>query len=92
MGDFAGFVLADSAAGACFLADCVAFVDTVSRCRDSSGGVSCVYKVGFISAGEDTRSSGEEITYYLKAVSRRNCRLEGYANREGLCVSVNINS
>ena len=41
MGDFAGTVLADSAACACIVADCMAFIDTVSRCRDSGGGVSC---------------------------------------------------
>jgi hypothetical protein len=41
VGDFAGTVLADSATGTCFVADYMAFVDTVSDCRDSGGGVSC---------------------------------------------------
>ena len=40
MGDFAGAVLADSTIGTGIVADSMAFVDTVSRCRDSSGGVS----------------------------------------------------
>jgi hypothetical protein len=40
VGDFAGGVLADSVIGACFVADCVAVVDTVSDCGNSGGGVS----------------------------------------------------
>jgi hypothetical protein len=58
VGDSAGAVLADSTIGIDVVADCVAFVDTVSRCGDSSGGVSCAYKNYFISAGKDTRLSG----------------------------------
>ena len=34
MGDFAGVVLADSVSGAYFVADCLAFVDSVSHCRE----------------------------------------------------------
>jgi len=65
VGDFAGAVLADSAAGTGIVADCMAFVDTVSRCRDSGGGFSCAYKNYSISAGEDTRPSREEVAEIL---------------------------
>jgi hypothetical protein len=41
VGDIAGAVLADSVSGACFVADCLAFVDSVSCCGYSRGGVSC---------------------------------------------------
>lgn len=61
MGDFAGAVLAYSAIGTGIVADCVAVVDTVPNCRDSSGGVSCTYKNYSISAGQDTGPSGEEV-------------------------------
>jgi hypothetical protein len=61
VGDFAGVVLADSIIGVDIVADCVAFVDTVSHCGDCGGGVSGTYKNYSISAGQDTRSSGEEI-------------------------------
>jgi hypothetical protein len=41
MGDSVGAVLADSAIGTGIVADCVAFVDTVSDCGYFGGGVSC---------------------------------------------------
>ena len=41
VGDIAGVVLANSVSGAYFVADCMAFVDSVSRCWHRRGGVSC---------------------------------------------------
>lgn len=61
VGDIAGVVLADSAAGACFVASCMAFVDTVQDCGYSGGGVFGTYKNYFIFAGEDTGSSGKAV-------------------------------
>ena len=59
MGDFAGAVLADSIIGIGIVAGCVAFVDAVSRCWHSGGGVFGAYKNYSISAGEDTWPSRE---------------------------------
>jgi hypothetical protein len=61
VGDFAGFVLADSVIGIDAMAYCMAFVDTVSNCGDSGGCVSCAYKNYSIFAGQDTGPSGEEV-------------------------------
>jgi hypothetical protein len=61
VGDFAGAVLADSIIGVVIVADCMAFVDTVSRCWDCGGGVSCAYKNYSIPASKDTRPSREEV-------------------------------
>jgi hypothetical protein len=58
VGDFAGAVLAYSIIGIGAMADSMAFVDTVSRCRDCGGGVSYACKNYSISASQDTRPSG----------------------------------
>ena len=41
VGDIVSVVLADSVGCAYFVADCMAFVDSVSYCRYCRGGVSC---------------------------------------------------
>jgi hypothetical protein len=55
MGDFTGAVLADSTACAYFVADCLAFVDSVSHRRYCRGGVSCLDKDHPLFARQVTR-------------------------------------
>ena len=55
--DIAGAVLADSISGAYFVADCLAFVDSVSYCWYCRRGVPCAAQGHFIFAREITRPS-----------------------------------
>jgi hypothetical protein len=59
VGDIVSVVPADSVSGAGIVADCMAFVDTVSYCGYSRGGVSVAYKSNSVSAGQNTRPSRE---------------------------------
>lgn len=66
MVDFAGVVLADSISGACLVADCLAFVDSISYRWYCRGGVSCAAQGHFIFAREITRPSLTRQTYSVQ--------------------------